>query len=146
MTLSSGTRLGPYEILAPLGAGGMGKVYRARDERLKRDVAVKVLPASFWADADRLRRFEQETQAAGSLNHPNITAVYDIRTHEGAPYVVSEAARLRLPQSRRFSTDAWLQEPLFRRSPRARGDFALLRHEPAGFGELGPRGALDRLL
>ncbi len=90
MTLSAGTRLGPYEILAPLGAGGMGEVYRARDERLKRDVAIKVLPASFSADPDRLRRFEQEAQAAGVLNHPNITAVYDIGSHEGAPYVVQE--------------------------------------------------------
>jgi serine/threonine protein kinase/Tol biopolymer transport system component len=90
MTLSSGARLGPYEILAPLGAGGMGEVYRARDPRLGREVAIKVLPASFSQDADRLRRFEQEARAAGVLNHPNITAVYDIGTHEGAPYVVSE--------------------------------------------------------
>ncbi|HEV2065023.1 MAG TPA: protein kinase, partial [Thermoanaerobaculia bacterium] len=65
-------------MLSPLGAGGMGEVYRAKDPRLKRDVAIKVLPASFSQDADRLRRFEQEAQAAGALNHPNITAVYDI--------------------------------------------------------------------
>ena len=90
MALSAGTRLGPYEILSPLGAGGMGEVYRAKDPRLGRDVAIKVLPASFSADADRLRRFEQEARAAGILNHPNITAVYDIGTHEGAPYVVQE--------------------------------------------------------
>ncbi len=90
MTLSAGSRLGPYEVLAPIGAGGMGEVYRARDERLKRDVAIKVLPPSFSSDADRLRRFELEAQAAGGLNHPNITAVYDIGTHEGAPYVVQE--------------------------------------------------------
>ena len=67
MALSAGSRLGPYEILAPLGAGGMGEVYRARDGRLKREVAIKVLPASFSADADRLRRFEQEAQAASAL-------------------------------------------------------------------------------
>src|SRR5438093_5034878 len=90
MTLSAGTRLGPYEILAPIGAGGMGEVYRARDERLRRDVAVKVLPSTFSADDDRLRRFEQEAQAAGGLNHPNITAVYDLGSHEGAPYIVTE--------------------------------------------------------
>ncbi|MGH9368157.1 MAG: protein kinase domain-containing protein, partial [Thermoanaerobaculia bacterium] len=90
MTLTAGTRLGPYEILAPIGAGGMGEVYRARDERLRRDVAVKVLPASFSQDADRLRRFEQEAQAAGGLNHPNITAVHDLGTHDGAPYIVTE--------------------------------------------------------
>jgi eukaryotic-like serine/threonine-protein kinase len=90
VTLSQGSKLGPYEILAPIGAGGMGEVYKAKDERLKRDVAIKVLPVSFSADPDRLRRFEQEAQAAGALNHPNITAVYDIGQHDGAPYVVQE--------------------------------------------------------
>jgi eukaryotic-like serine/threonine-protein kinase len=90
MTLASGSRLGPYEILSPLGAGGMGEVYRAKDPRLGRDVAVKVLPTSFSNDPDRLRRFEQEARAAGLLNHPNITAVYDIGSHDGSPYVVTE--------------------------------------------------------
>ena len=90
MTLAAGTRLGPYEILAPLGAGGMGEVYRARDPRLGRDVAIKVLPASFSQDADRLRRFEQEARAAGLLNHPNVTIVYDIGSVDGSPYVVQE--------------------------------------------------------
>ncbi len=90
MPLTPGSRLGPYEILSAIGAGGMGEVYRAKDPRLGRDVAIKVLPPSFSADADRLRRFEQEAKAAGVLNHPNITAVYDIGTHEGAPYVVQE--------------------------------------------------------
>src|SRR6201997_646588 len=90
MTIAPGTRLGPYEVLAPLGAGGVGEVYRARDERLKRDVAIKVLPASFSTDPERLRRFEQEAQAAGGLNHPNILAIYDIGTVEGSPYLVSE--------------------------------------------------------
>jgi eukaryotic-like serine/threonine-protein kinase len=90
MSLTTGTRLGPYEIVAPLGAGGMGEVYRAHDSRLGREVAVKVLPTSFAADAERLRRFEQEARATGALNHPNILGVYDIGSHEGAPYVVSE--------------------------------------------------------
>lgn len=90
MTLSAGSRLGPYEIVSPLGAGGMGEVYRAKDPRLGRDVAIKVLPASFSTDPDRLRRFEQEARAAGLLNHPNITSVFDIGSHDGAPYVVSE--------------------------------------------------------
>ena len=90
MTLASGSKLGPYEIVAPIGAGGMGEVYRARDPRLGREVAIKVLPASFSNDPDRLRRFEQEARAAGALNHPNVTAVYDIGTFDDAPYVVSE--------------------------------------------------------
>src|SRR5688572_26821673 len=90
MTLAGGTRLGPYEVIGPLGAGGMGEVYRARDTRLKRSVAIKVLPSSFSADPDRLRRFELEAEATGRLNHPNILAIYDVGTHEGAPYVVSE--------------------------------------------------------
>src|SRR5437773_3403023 len=90
MTLAAGTHLGPYEILAPLGAGGMGEVYRAHDTRLGRDVAVKVLPSTFSADADRLHRFEQEACAVGALNHPNILIVHDIGTHDGSPYVVSE--------------------------------------------------------
>src|SRR5260370_9383744 len=90
MSLPSGTKLGPYEIVAPLGAGGMGEVFRARDSRLKREVAIKVLPHAFSLDADRLRRFEQEALATAALNHPNILAVFDIGTNEGAPYVVSE--------------------------------------------------------
>ncbi len=90
MALSPGTRLGPYEILSPLGAGGMGEVYRGNDPRLGRDVAIKVLPPSFSRDPDRLKRFEQEARSAGVLNHPNVTVVYDIGQHDGAPYVVQE--------------------------------------------------------
>jgi serine/threonine protein kinase len=91
MGLAAGTRLGPYEIQSALGAGGMGEVYRARDPRLGRDVAIKVLPVAFSADPDRLRRFEQEARATGALNHPNILAIYDIgATAEQAPYIVSE--------------------------------------------------------
>jgi len=90
MALTAGTKLGPYEILAPLGAGGMGEVYRARDSRLDRIVAVKVLPGSLAADAERLRRFEQEARSVAALNHPNILAVHDIGTHDGSPYMVCE--------------------------------------------------------
>jgi hypothetical protein len=90
MPLDPGAKLGPYEVVGPLGAGGMGEVYRARDQRLGRDVAVKVLPQSFAGEPERLMRFEQEARAAGQLNHPNILVVYDIGTHEGAPYVVEE--------------------------------------------------------
>jgi eukaryotic-like serine/threonine-protein kinase len=90
MALSPGTRLGPYEILEPLGAGGMGEVYRARDSRLGREVAVKVLPEAFATSPDRLRRFELEVTVTGALNHPNIVAVHDVGTHGGVPYVVYE--------------------------------------------------------
>jgi serine/threonine protein kinase len=90
MPLPAGTKLGPYAIQAQIGAGGMGEVYRARDTRLGRDVAIKVLPASFASDADRLRRFEQEARAVAALNHPNILAVHDIGTQDGNPYIVTE--------------------------------------------------------
>src|SRR5512134_3167098 len=78
MPLSAGTRLGAYEILAPLGAGGMGEVYRAKDTRLGRDVAVKILPEAFAADADRLARFEREAQVLASLNHPHIAHIHGL--------------------------------------------------------------------
>ena len=90
MTLSAGTRLGAYEILSPLGAGGMGEVYRARDSKLKRDVAIKVLPPSLAADGDALVRFEREALAVAALSHPNILAIHDFGTHEGTTYAVME--------------------------------------------------------
>ena len=93
MSLAAGSCLGPYEIVALLGAGGMGEVYRARDTRLGRDVAIKVLPAEFASDPERLRRFEQEARAVAALNHPNILAIYDVGTHEGAPVHRHGAAR-----------------------------------------------------
>src|SRR5439155_14595695 len=85
-----GHRVGPYIVKAVLGAGGMGEVYRATDTRLGRDVAMKVLPLAFSTDTERVRRFEQEARAAAGLNHPNILAVFDVGTHEGALYLVSE--------------------------------------------------------
>src|ERR1035441_6188617 len=90
MTLTAGTKLGPYDIESMLGAGGMGEVYRARDARLNRTVAIKVLPASFSADADRMQRFVQEARAAAALNHPNILSIFDIGDEHGTPYIVSE--------------------------------------------------------
>jgi len=90
MALTSGTKLGPYEIQSLLGAGGMGEVYRARDTRLGREVALKVLPESFARDTDRLRRFEQEARAVAALNHPNILALHDIGNQSGTPFIVSE--------------------------------------------------------
>ena len=88
--LQPGAKLGRYEIRSKIGEGGMGEVYRARDEKLNRDVAIKVLPVAFSQDSERLLRFEQEAQAVGALNHPNILSVYDVTTHDDAPYVVSE--------------------------------------------------------
>jgi serine/threonine protein kinase len=90
VTLIPGTKLGDYEVQKLLGSGGMGEVYRARDLRLRRDVAIKVLPSFFSSDKERLRRFEQEAQAAAALNHPNILAVFQMGTYEGSPYLVSE--------------------------------------------------------
>src|SRR4051812_26973223 len=90
MPLSPGTRLGPYEVLSPLGAGGMGEVYRARDSKLKRDVAVKVLPESLAKDPDALHRFEREALAVAALSHPGILAIYDFGEHDGVVYAVME--------------------------------------------------------
>src|SRR6185295_13214777 len=90
MTIAIGTRIGPYEVVGWLGAGGMGDVYRARDSRLGRDVAIKLIPGSFAGEAGRVHRFEQEARAAGQLNHPNILVVHDVGIHAGAPYIVSE--------------------------------------------------------
>jgi len=105
-----GQQINSYKILSLLGAGGMGAVYRARDTRLGREVAIKVLPSAFSKDADRLRRFEQEARAAGRLNHPNILAIYDVGTYQGSPYIVCERlegetlrarlTRMGLPQRR----------------------------------------------
>jgi len=90
VTLAAGSRLGPYEIVAPLGAGGMGEVYRARDTRLERTVAIKVLPSRFAADADALARFEREARAVAALSHPNILAIHDFGNHQGTAYAVTE--------------------------------------------------------
>jgi len=117
MSLVSGTRLGRYEIRSKIGEGGMGEVYRALDPKLNREVAIKVLPAAFAEHRDRLSRFEQEAQAAGALNHPNILAIYDVDVHDGSPLVVSEllagdSLRERLRDkslSSRFAIDVALQ-------------------------------------
>src|SRR6516225_11726227 len=90
MALSVGAKLGPYEVRSSLGAGGMGEVYLARDTRLDRSVAVKVLPSAFSLDSDRLHRFEHEARCLGALNHPNLLAIYDIGSQDGVHYLVSE--------------------------------------------------------
>src|SRR5215831_13927815 len=90
MALASGTKLGPYQILAPLGAGGMGEVYRAQDSRLRREVALKILPADMADDPGRRQRFELEARALAALRHPNIVAVFDFGSEDGVSYIVSE--------------------------------------------------------
>ncbi len=90
MSLQAGSRVGPYEVVAPLGAGGMGEVYRARDSRLRREVALKILPANVASDMDRCSRFEQEAHAAAALNHPNILAIYDVGGGNDVSYIASE--------------------------------------------------------
>jgi serine/threonine protein kinase len=88
MSLNPGSSLGPYEIVAPLGAGGMGEVFRARDQRLGRDVAIKALPAAFSSDLERLARFEREARLLAALNHPNVAAIYGVEDVGGARYLV----------------------------------------------------------
>src|SRR5687767_6222722 len=90
MPLTPGSRLGPYEVLSPLGAGGMGEVYRARDSRLNRDVALKILPEAFASDPERLARFEREAQVLAALNHPHIAAIYGIEEKDGVRALVLE--------------------------------------------------------
>src|SRR5471032_793263 len=90
MTLAAGQRIGPYEVLIAIGAGGMGEVYRARDTKLNRDVAIKVLPETFALDADRVARFTREAQVLASLNHPNIAAIYGIEESGNTRALVME--------------------------------------------------------
>src|ERR1700683_5039782 len=90
MALTAGTRLGPYEILAPIGAGGMGEVYRAKDTKLDREVAIKVLPAALAEDPERLARFEREAKVLASLNHPNIAQIYGVEGSDNARALVME--------------------------------------------------------
>jgi serine/threonine protein kinase len=90
LELLPNTRISHYRVVSKIGAGGMGEVYLAEDTRLDRRVALKILPANYASDTDRLKRFEQEARATSALNHPNILTVYDIGSHEGAPYIVAE--------------------------------------------------------
>src|ERR1700723_1070985 len=116
MPLAPTTKLGPYEIIAPLGAGGMGEVVRARDTRPGPEVALKILPESFARESDRLVRFEQEARAVAALNHPNILAVFDIGQHNGSPFLVwnfskvkpsaSFSIRGRFPRAKQLLTES----------------------------------------
>jgi serine/threonine protein kinase len=124
MALRPGDRLGPYEIVSPLGAGGMGEVYRARDPRLGRDVAVKVLPTEA-SEPDRVRRFEQEARAVAALRHPHILAVYDVGSHEGQPYIVlelleGETLRQRLSHGPLPVSSSWASRSARASPPRTR--------------------------
>ena len=105
MTLPIGSRLGPYEVVSALGAGGMGEVYRARDSRLHRELAIKVLPASIASDTEFLSRFQSEARAASALNHPNIVTIHDIGTADGIAYIAMELieGKTRARASRRHS-------------------------------------------
>ena len=114
MSVSAGSKLGPYEIIAAIGAGGMGEVYRARDPRIGRDVAIKILPPAFARDQDRLGRFAQEARAAGILNHPNLLTIFDLGTDGDTPFIVSEllegrTLRERLPVTQRKAIEYTLQ-------------------------------------
>ena len=105
MSLASGTRLGPYEVLSPIGSGGMGEVYEARDTRLGRTVAIKILPAALSGDPERRARFEREARTIASLNHPHICTLHDVGEHDGTTFLVMElpeggALRARLCQAR----------------------------------------------
>src|SRR5258708_3485299 len=112
MAIAAGTRLNYYEVISPLGAGGMGEVYRALDTRLDREVAIKFLPADFANDADRLRRFEQEAKATSALNHPNILTVYEIGSFEGRRYIATELIKGETLRHRLFGEPLTLGETL----------------------------------
>src|SRR5262249_40936328 len=103
MSLAAGSLIGPYEILSALGAGGMGEVYRARDKRLKRDVAIKVLPGSFASDADRMARFKREAELLASLTHPNIATIYGVERDS----LVMELVEGESPRGPMPFDDAW---------------------------------------
>lgn len=133
MSFTRGTRLGPYEILAPLGAGGMGEVYRALDPRLGREVAIKVLPGDLVMDPDRLRRFEKEARAVGALNHPNVLIVHDVGSHGGAPYVVTELLE-----------GETLREILLRRSPTPRQVLSWVAQAAEGLSAAHQKGIVHR--
>ena len=133
MPLAAGTRLGPYEVLELIGAGGMGSVYRARDPRLGRDVAIKVLPDTIAADPDRLRRFGQEARAVAALNHPNILTVHDVGVADGTPYVVTEL----------LEGETW-RELLARRTPTARQVLGFAAQAACGLAAAHARGIVHR--
>ena len=123
MALQKSFRLGPYEILAPLGAGGMGEVYRARDTRLGREVAIKVLPAALASDPERLKRFEREARSASALNHPNIVTIYDIGSADSVSYIAMELVNGRAAADRCCCRERCRSAGFFRSAPRSPKDW-----------------------
>ena len=134
MPLAPSSKLGPYEILAALGAGGMGEVYRARDPRLDREVAIKVLPAGSAGDSKRMRRFEQEARATAAFSHPNILAVIDIGSQDNSPYIVSELLEGETLRARLISGPLPVRKAVDDALQTARGIIAAHNH---GSGEKG---------
>ena len=135
VSLAAGTRLGPYEILSPLGAGGMGEVYRARDTKLERDVAIKVLPEQLASDADALARFEREAKAVAALSHPNILAILDFGRHGGVDLRGHGAAR-----GRDAARSGSRRAPL----PAAQGDRVRARRSPQALAAAHEKGIVHR--
>jgi serine/threonine protein kinase len=133
MSLAARARLGPYEILELVGAGGTGEVYRAFDPRLGREVAVKVLPEEVGSDPERLARFEREARAVAALNHPNTLTVHDVGTHEGTPYVVTELLE-----------GETLRQLLSRRSPTQRQVLSLAAQAARGLEAAHAKGVVHR--
>ena len=133
MTLTAASRLGPYEVIDLIGAGGMGEVYRARDTRFGREVAIKTLTPSLADDPERLRRFEREARAVASLNHPHVLTIHDVGTHEGVPYVVTELLE-----------GETLREVLKRRAPAPRQMVAFLLQAARGVGAAHRNGIVHR--
>src|SRR5262249_8325882 len=133
LALVTGARVGPYEILGLVGAGGMGEVYRARDTRLEREVAIKTLPTPRADDPERLRRFEREARAVASLNHPHVGAVHDVGTHEGVPYLVTELLE-----------GETLRQVLAHRSPAPRQMLAFVLQAARGVAAAHRRGIVHR--
>src|ERR1044071_5114412 len=131
--LEAGTRLGRYEIRAKIGAGGMGEVYLAEDTRLHRNVALKILPAELAANKDRMRRFEQEAQAAAVLNHPNIATIYEIAEHEGAHFIAME-----------FIDGVTLREKIHKQQTELRKLLRYLQHAAEGLAKAPAAGVVHR--
>src|SRR5262249_14345904 len=133
MTLATGAKLGRYEIRAKIGAGGMGEVYLAEDTRLRRNIALKILPGELSASKDRMRRFEQEAQAAAALNHPNIATIHEIGEHEGTHFIAME-----------FIDGATLRDKIHQERTDLRKLLRFLQHSAEGLAKAHAAGIIHR--